>query len=65
MDRPKMMTAAQVQDLLHVSKSTVNTWREQGYLEAVPTPTGGWRYPTGQTYLRQALDAVERLAATS
>lgn len=55
---PLLMTAAEVQALLYVSKSTVNAMREDGRLTAVPVPGGGYRYPRAQQALRPFLELL-------
>lgn len=56
----QLLTAADVCQLLNITKSTVAYWRDQGELEAVPLPLGGWRYPSNQPPIQRALDALSR-----
>lgn len=56
--QPRLLTAADVCQLLNISKSTCNLWRDQGELEAVPIPRGGWRYPSTQAPIQRALEAL-------
>lgn len=56
--RPRLLTAADLCQLLNVSKSTVAYWRDRGELEAVPLPRGGWRYPSSQPAVQRALRAL-------
>lgn len=55
---PQLLTGHQVCQLLNIHRSTLAPWRDQGALEAVPLPNGGWRYPTGQPLIQRALAAV-------
>lgn len=56
----RLLTAADVCQLLNISKSTIQAWRDAGALEAVPLPLGGWRYPSNQEPIRRALEALGR-----
>jgi hypothetical protein len=57
----RFLTAQQVADLFAVTKSTVNRWREGGYVQGHPLPHGkGWRYPAHQTVIADALAALRR-----
>lgn len=56
----RLMTAAEVCELLNISKSTVQPWRDAGLLEAVELPSGGWRYPSTQPAIQRALEALGR-----
>lgn len=63
MDEPALMTAREVCTLLHISKSTLATWREAGDVVAHPLPRGGWRYPSDQPVITTALAALGRTPA--
>ena len=52
------MVAAEVCALLNISKSTLALWRDQGAVEALPLPSGSWRYPSGQPVIQRALTAL-------
>lgn len=56
----RMLTAADVCQLLNIGKSTVQAWRDTGALQAVPLPLGGWRYPSNQPLIASALQALGR-----
>jgi predicted site-specific integrase-resolvase len=56
------MTGREVCDLLHISKSTLAAWREDGTLAAHPLPKGRWRYPADQTVILNARAALRRPA---
>jgi len=59
---PELLTGAEVCQLLHISKSTLQPWREDGTLSAVPLGAGRarktWRYPKGQPTIQAALAAL-------
>lgn len=59
-DAARLMTAAEVCQLLNISKSTLAAWRDAGALEAVPLPMGTWRYPSSQETVQRALAALGR-----
>lgn len=59
-DQAKLLKAADVCQLLNISKSTCNAWRDAGELAAVPMPGGTWRYPSNQEPIQRALDALGR-----
>jgi excisionase family DNA binding protein len=56
----RLLTGAEVAQLLNIAKSTLQPWRESGELEAVPLPRGGWRYPSNQPTIQRALAALGR-----
>jgi predicted site-specific integrase-resolvase len=56
----RLMTGAEVVQLLNIGKSTLQAWRESGALEAIQLPMGGWRYPSNQPTIANALAALGR-----
>jgi hypothetical protein len=54
----ELFTAQQVADLLHVGRSTVDDWRRDGALSALPLPNGRYRYPSTDPLIAAALRAV-------
>lgn len=59
----RLLRAAEVTELLNISSSTLQSWRQGGSLEAVPLPKGGWRYPSTQPLIQRALEALGRCTA--
>jgi excisionase family DNA binding protein len=43
-EMPVLLTAAEVAALFRVDRSTITRWREAGFLPAVVTPGGTYRY---------------------
>lgn len=60
----RLLTGAEVCELLNIAKSTLQPWRDAGALEAVPLPLGGWRYPSTQPLIQRALEALGRCTTT-
>lgn len=60
-DPARLLTGAEVCQLLNIASSTLQPWRESGELEAVPLPKGRWRYPSNQPTIARALAALGRL----
>jgi DNA-binding transcriptional MerR regulator len=53
------MTAEEVQDLLHISSSTLQAWRDRGLIHGHQLPdTRSWRYPSRQPAIQDALAAA-------
>lgn len=57
---PDLLTAAEVCQLLRISKSSVQVWRQDGLLRAHPLPNGHYRYPREQPAILDALRAAGR-----
>jgi predicted site-specific integrase-resolvase len=56
---PLLMTAEEVMDLLHISSSTLQTWRERGVIDGHQLADGrSWRYPSRQPAIQDALAAA-------
>lgn len=60
---PPLLKPGQVAALCYVVASTVENWRKDGRLEAIPTPGGEWRYPTDQAALAAFVAQHARQAA--
>lgn len=59
------MTGREVCDLLHIHKSTLHLWREQGHLRGFRPRAGAhWRYRADQPLIAAALREVDRRPAT-
>lgn len=57
-----LMKSSEVQDLLHIGKTTLHDWRVAGQIEAIRhTPRGPWYYPANQDVIVAALRAVGSL----
>jgi len=55
---PQYLTGPEVCALLNIGKSTLQPWREDGALVALPLPKGRWRYPSNQPLIQRALELL-------
>lgn len=56
-----LMTGREVCDLLHITRSTLHLWREDGALTGFrPRKRAHWRYPANQPLIVAARQAVSR-----